>query len=166
VGQPYLGEVKLVTWNFPPKNWAFCNGQLLPINQNQALFSLLGTFYGGDGRTTFGLPDLRGRTAIHQGSGFTIGQRGGEESHTLLQSEMPQHLHPMSGVSDDGTVQIPTGAFLGAAGAQPYHGATNLVAMDPASITSVGNGQPHENRQPFLVINFIICLAGIFPSRN
>ena len=127
MGQPFLGEVKLITWNFAPKNWALCNGQLLPINQNQALFSLLQTFYGGDGRVTFGLPDLRGRTGIHQGAGFTIGQKGG---------------------------------------AQPYHGATNLVAMDPASITSVGGSQPHENRQPFLVINFIICLAGIFPSRN
>ncbi len=166
MGQPFLGEVKLITWNFAPKNWALCNGQLLPINQNQALFSLLQTFYGGDGRITFGLPDLRGRTGIHQGAGFTIGQKGGEEFHTLIQNEMPKHLHPMSGISQDGTVQIPTGAFLGAAGAQPYHGATNLVAMDPASITSVGGSQPHENRQPFLVINFIICLAGIFPSRN
>jgi microcystin-dependent protein len=166
VGQPFLGEVKLISWNFAPKNWAFCNGQLLPINQNQALFSLLQTFYGGDGRTTFALPDLRGRTAIHQGSGFTIGQKGGEEFHTLIQNEMPLHVHPMSGISQDGTVQIPTGAFLGAAGAQPYHGATNLVAMDPAAISSVGSSQPHENRQPLLVINFIICLAGIFPSQN
>jgi microcystin-dependent protein len=166
VGTPFMSEVKIISWNFAPKGWAFCNGQLLPINQNQALFSLLGTFYGGDGRTTFALPDLRGGTAIHQGSGFTIGQKGGEEFHTLNQSEMPQHLHPMSGISQDGTVQIPTGAFLGAAGAQPYHGATNLVAMDPASITSVGGSQPHENRQPFLVLNFIIALQGVFPSRN
>ncbi|MEA2941088.1 MAG: hypothetical protein QOD09_1617 [Bradyrhizobium sp.] len=166
MGTPYMSEVKIISWNFPPKGWAFCNGQFLPINQNQALFSLLGTMYGGNGQTTFALPDLRGRAAIHQGQGFIEGQGGGEEFHTLTVSEMPTHIHPMSGVSEDGTVQIPTGAFLGAAGAQPYHGATNLVPMDPAAITSVGGSQPHENRQPFLVLNFVIALQGVFPSRN
>ena len=166
MGTPFMSEVKIISWNFAPQGWALCNGQFLPINQNQALFSLLGTMYGGNGQTTFALPDLRGRTSIHQGQGFIEGQAGGEEFHTLTISEMPQHIHPMSGISQDGTVQIANGAFLAAAGAQPYHGATNLVAMDPASITSVGGSQPHENRQPYLVLNFIIALQGAFPSRN
>jgi microcystin-dependent protein len=161
-----MSEVKICAFNFPPKGWALCNGQFLPINQNQALFSLLGTMYGGNGQTTFALPDLRGRTPIHVGQGFVEGQAGGQEFHTLTISEMPQHIHQMSGISQDGTVQIANGAFLAAAGAQPYHGATNLVAMDPASITSVGGSQPHENRQPYLVLNFVIALQGVFPSRN
>jgi microcystin-dependent protein len=168
VGTPFIAEVKIISWNFAPKGWAFCNGQTMPINQNQALFSILGTNYGGDGRTTFALPDMRGRAPVHTGGpiGAVVGGAGGEEFHTLTQSEMPQHLHPMSGISNDGTVQIPTGGLLGAAGAQPYHGATNLVAMDSASISLVGSSQPHENRSPFLVMNFIIALTGIFPSRN
>jgi microcystin-dependent protein len=161
-----MSEVKICAFNFPPKGWAACNGQFMPINQNQALFSLLGTMYGGNGQTTFALPDLRGRAAIHQGQGFIEGQAGGQEFHTVTISEMPTHIHAMSGISQDGTVQIANGAFLAAAGAQPYHGATNLVAMDPASITSVGGSQPHENRQPYLVLNFVIALQGVFPSRN
>src|ERR1700737_4479079 len=157
MSEPFLGEVKVISWNFPPKGWAFCNGQLLPINQNQALFSILGTMYGGDGRVNFGLPDLRGRTPVHVGSQNPIqGQKAGEEFHTLTVSEMPQHLHPMNGISGNGTVATPGGNFLGAAGAQPYHGFTNAVAMDPASISNVGGSQPHENRSPFLVLNFII----------
>jgi microcystin-dependent protein len=161
-----LSEVKICAFNFAPQGWAFCNGQFLPINQNQALFSLLGTTYGGNGQTTFALPDLRSKTPIHVGAGFTQGQTGGQEFHTLTINEMPTHIHPMSGISEDGTVQIPSDAFLAAAGAQPYHGATSLVAMDPASITTVGGSQPHENRQPYLVLNFIIALQGVFPSRN
>jgi len=163
---PFMGEVKLIAWNYPPKGWAFCNGQLLPINQNQALFSILGTMYGGNGQVNFALPDLRGRTPIHQASGFIVGQKGGEEFHTLTQSEMPTHFHFLQGVSEAGDVQIATGNFLADAGAQPYHGATNLAAMEPSSITSVGGSQPHENRQPYLVVNMIIALQGIFPSRN
>jgi microcystin-dependent protein len=166
VGTPFMSEVKIISWNFAPQGWAFCNGQFLPINQNQALFSLLGTMYGGNGQTTFALPDLRGRAAIHQGQGFIEGQAGGQEFHTLTISEMPTHIHQMNGISQDGTGQIANGNFLGAAGAQPYHGATNLVAMDPASITNVGGSQPHENRQPYLVLNFVIALQGAFPSRN
>jgi microcystin-dependent protein len=166
VGTPFMSEVKIISWNFAPQGWAFCNGQFLPINQNQALFSLLGTMYGGNGQTTFALPDLRGRGAIHQGQGFIEGQNGGQEFHTLTIGEMPTHIHFMSGISQDGTVQIANGNFLGAAGAQPYHGATNLVAMDPASITNVGGSQAHENRQPYLVLNFVIALQGVFPSRN
>jgi microcystin-dependent protein len=166
MGTPYMSEVKIISWNFAPQGWALCNGQLLPINQNQALFSLIGTTYGGNGQTNFALPDLRGRTSLHQGSGFVRGQNGGEEFHTVSSSEMPTHLHPMSGITQDGTVQIPTGAFLGAAGSQPYHGATNLIAMDQAEITFVGGSQPHENRQPYLVLNFVIALQGIFPTQN
>jgi microcystin-dependent protein len=166
VGTPFIGEVKIISWDFPAKGWALCNGQLLPISQNQALFSILGTTYGGDGRTTFALPDLRGRVPLYQGQGFHLGQAAGEEFHTVTSNEMPQHLHPMSGISNDGAVQIPTGAFLAAAGAQPYHGATNLVAMDPASISNAGGSEAHENRQPSLVLNFMIALQGNFPSRN
>jgi microcystin-dependent protein len=166
MGTPFMSEVKIISWNFSPKGWAFCNGQFLPINQNQALFSLLGTTYGGNGQTTFALPDLRGRAPIHMGSGFTLGQAGGQEFHTVTQSEMPQHLHVMQGVSEDGDVQIPTGNYLAGAGSQPYHGATNLQTMEPSSISNVGGSQPHENRQPFLVVNFIIALQGVFPSQN
>lgn len=168
MSQPFIGEVKAISWNFPPKGWAFCNGALLPINQNQALFSILGTSFGGNGQTTFGLPDLRGRVPVHSGGpiGGVVGQNGGEPAHTLNMGETPQHIHTMSGISQDGTVAIPTGAFLGAAAAQPYHSATTLVAMDSAAITSVGGSQPHENRAPYLVLNFIIALQGIFPSQN
>jgi len=168
VSTPFLGEVKVISWNFAPKGWAFCNGALLPINQNQALFSILGTNFGGDGRVNFALPDLRGRTPVHTGGpiGESVGQKGGEEFHTISMSEMPAHLHPMSGISNDGTVAIPTGAFLAAAGAQPYHGFTSPAAMDNASITFVGGSQAHENRSPYLVVNFIIALQGIFPSQN
>jgi microcystin-dependent protein len=156
----------MISWNFAPKGWAFCNGQFLPINQNQALFSLLGTTYGGNGQTTFALPDLRGRTPIHTGAGFSQGEVGGQEAVTITINQLPAHLHPMNGISQDGTAQVANGQFLAAAGAQPYHAATNLVAMDAASITTVGGSQPHENRQPFLVINFVIALQGVFPSQN
>jgi microcystin-dependent protein len=168
VGQPFLGEVKVISWKVPPKGWAFCNGALLPINQNQALFSILGTQFGGNGQTTFALPDLRGRTPVHAGGsiGGIVGQNGGEEFHTLAMGEMPQHLHPMSGISNDGTVALPGGNFLAAAGAQPYRALTFPVVMDTPSISNVGNSQPHENRSPFLVLNFVIALQGIFPSRN
>jgi microcystin-dependent protein len=168
VGTPFLGEVKVISWNFPPKGWALCNGQFLPINQNQALFSILGTQFGGNGQTTFALPDLRGRTPVHVGGliGAIVGQSGGEEFHTLTMSEMPQHLHPMSGISNDGTVALPGGNFLAAAGAQPYRALTFPVVMDSASISNVGGSLPHENRSPFLVLNFIIALQGMFPSQN
>jgi microcystin-dependent protein len=161
-----MGEVKVISWNFAPRGWAFCNGALLPINQNQALFSILGTTFGGDGRTNFALPDLRGRTPVHVGSGTIIGQAAGEEFHTLTMSEMPAHLHPMSGIQGDGTVALPGGNFLAAAGSQPYHGFTSPVTMDLASISNVGSSASHENRSPFLVLNFIVCLQGIFPSQN
>jgi microcystin-dependent protein len=166
VGTPFMSEVKIVAFNFPPKGWALCNGQLLPINQNQALFSLLGTMYGGNGQTTFGLPELRGRTPIHQGQGFVEGQKGGEEFHTLTMSEMPAHEHLPQAVSEAGNTVVPGGNFLAKSDTQVYAGPNNMVAMVGSSISFVGGGQPHENRSPFLVLNLIIALQGVFPSRN
>jgi microcystin-dependent protein len=155
-----------MSFGFPPKGWALCNGQLLPINQNQALFSLLGTTYGGDGRVNFGLPDLQSKVPIHMGSGFSLGEKGGEQAHTLSINEIPTHVHVGQGVKEDGDVQLPTGNFLAAAGAQPYHGATNLAAMHASSITNVGGSQAHLNQQPFLTLTFCIALQGIFPSQT
>jgi microcystin-dependent protein len=166
VGQPFLGEVKLISWNFPPKGWAFCNGQFLPINQNQALFSILGTMYGGDGRTTFALPDLRGRAAIHQGSGFTVGQSGGQEFHTLIISEMPAHNHIVTASDTQGDKNTVLGNILAREVGNPYSAFGSPTTLNPTTVSSVGGSQPHENRQPYLVVNFIIALQGVFPSQN
>jgi microcystin-dependent protein len=167
---PYLSEIKIISWNFPPKGWAFCNGQLLPINQNQALFSLLGTTYGGDGRQNFGLPNLQGRVPIHSGNGFVLGQPGGEAAHTLTVSEMAAHNHPANGTSSSVTTGSPANNYWGVAANQP---ADNLFAntaintgMAGNAIGLTGGGQPHENRSPYLVLNCIIALQGIFPSQN
>jgi microcystin-dependent protein len=165
MSEPFLSEIKIISWNFAPKGWAFCNGQLLPINQNQALFSCLGTTYGGDGRQTFGLPDLRGRIPTHQGDGLVLGERGGEQSHTLNISELPTHNHFWNVTTTAGSGVSPTGNLLGAAAL--YNAtASNLVTMFPGQIGNVGGSQPHENMQPYLVLNFIIALQGIFPSQN
>jgi len=161
---PYLSEIKIVSFGFAPKGWALCNGQLLPINQNQALFSLMGTFYGGDGRTTFGLPNLQGMVPLHMGSGFILGQRGGEQAHTLSISEIPTHIHAWNVTTTAANSIDPTGNLLGAA--QQYAPASNLVAMNPAQLSFVGGSQPHLNMQPFLTLNFVIALQGIFPSQN
>ncbi len=167
MGTPFLGEVKIISWNFAPQGWAFCNGQFLPINQNQALFSILGTTYGGNGQTTFALPDLRGRAALHRGSQNQTGTKAGQEFHTLTLSEMPAHNHIAQASNTDGNIQVPTGNILASSAAKMYiPPSTNLTTLAPSSITNVGQGQPHENRQPFLVLNFIIALIGIFPSRN
>jgi microcystin-dependent protein len=166
MGTPFMSEIKIISWNFPPKGWAYCNGQFLPINQNQALFSLLGTSYGGNGQTTFALPDLRGRAPIHVGQGFIQGQAGGQEFHTVTQNEMPQHNHLVGANSTAGGTTSPSGALLAKAPANLYGSPANLVAMAPSSVSNVGGSQPHENRQPFLVLNFIIALQGVFPSRN
>lgn len=166
VGTPFMSEVKIITWNFPPKGWAFCNGALLPINQNQALFVLLGTTYGGNGQTTFALPELRGRTPIHQGQGFIMGQSGGEEFHTITQGETPTHIHFMSAVSEAGDTTAPSNNWLARSATEPYRAFSNPTTMEPSSITYVGGNQPHENRQPYLVLNFVIALQGVFPSRN
>lgn len=172
MSEPFLGEIKIIAWNFAPKGWAFCNGGLLPINQNQALFALLGTSFGGNGQTTFALPDFRGRAGIHQGQGFVIGQSGGQESHTVTQSEMPMHPHPASASSsqaDQATLVTPPGNtpnILAAVQGNQYGPPASLTPLVTDTITNVGGSQPHENRQPLLVLNFIIALQGIFPSRN
>jgi microcystin-dependent protein len=167
MAEPFLGELRIMSFNHAPKGWAMCNGQLLPINQNQALFSLLGTMYGGDGRVNFALPDLRGRTPIHIGSGFIQGQAGGEQAHTLSISEMTQHVHVLSGTSTPGTAQIPAGNLMAPTPSQAYHSADNaLVPFAPEAVTNVGGSQAHLNMQPFLTLTFCIALIGIFPSPN
>lgn len=163
MAEPFLSEVRIMSFVFAPKGWALCNGQLLPINQNQGLFSLLGTTFGGDGRVNFALPDLRGRTPMHVGGSHTLGERGGEQAHTLSISELPTHTHVLQGSSTNATVPVPTGNLLAAAN-NLYAPATNLVSLSPASVTSVGGSQAHLNMQPFLTLNFCIALQGIFPS--
>ena len=167
MSEPFLGEIKIVPWNYNIKGWAMCNGQQLPINQNQALFSLLGTMYGGNGQTTFALPDFRGKIPLHVGTGFNQGQTGGQYAHTVTQSEMPAHVHFMNVTNNIGTDANPgSGVIISKSVANSYGGATNLLAMNPASVGNTGGSQPHENRQPYLVLTFIIALQGIFPSRN
>ena len=155
-----------MSFGFPPKGWAQCNGQLLPINQNQGLFSLLGTTFGGDGRVNFGLPNLQGRTPIHVGSGHTLGERGGEQAHTLSIGELPTHTHILNASSTDGNGAVPTTSVLARSATQIFAPPANLAAMNAASITNVGGSQAHLNMQPFLVLNFCIALQGIFPSPN
>lgn len=165
MSEPFLGEVKIISWNYPPKGWAFCNGQLLPINQNQALFSLFGTYYGGDGRQTFGLPNLQGRTPLHQGDGYTCGELGGEASHTLNISEIPAHTHVPVGTTSPPSSSSTSSNLWCNNGANPYS-ATVTDAMLPSAITPVGGSQAHQNLSPFLVLNMIVALQGIFPSQN
>jgi microcystin-dependent protein len=152
-----------MSFNFPPKGWALCNGQFLPINQNQALFSLLGTMYGGDGRVTFALPDLRGRVPVHVGAGFSQGQSFGEQAHTVTQSEMPAHTHLVTASTQNGAQADPA---IPAQFSNGYAGPNALTTLNPATITNAGGSQPHENRQPLLVLSWCIALQGIFPSRN
>jgi len=172
MSQPFLGEIKIISWNFAPRNWAFCNGQFLPINQNQALFSILGTTYGGNGQTTFALPDFRGRIPIHQGNGFLEGQAGGQEFHTVTMSEMPAHNHflqasnTLANQAGLTTPPVPTPNILAAVTGAQYAAFSSPTTLEPTTVTNVGGSQPHENRQPFLVLNFIIALVGIFPTRN
>jgi microcystin-dependent protein len=162
--EPFLSEVRIMSFEFAPKGWALCNGQLLPINQNQGLFSLLGTTFGGDGRVNFALPDLRTRAPIHVGSGHILGERGGEQSHTLSISELPEHIHFAKGTTQDGSQAIPVGAYLGRTATQMYAPPKSLNSMNQASLTLTGGSQAHLNMQPFLVLNFCIALQGIFPS--
>jgi microcystin-dependent protein len=169
MGTPFLGELKIISWNYAPKGWAFCNGQFLPINQNQALFSILGTTYGGNGQTTFALPDFRGRAPIHPGGqvGANEGQTGGQEFHTLIQSEMPAHNHFVEVSPVTASTGNAANNFLAAVPSFLYRGQqSNLTTLEPSAVTNLGGSQPHENRQPYLVLNFIIALQGVFPSRN
>ena len=168
----FMGEIKITPFSQPPKGWAFCNGQFMPINQNQALFSLLGTMYGGNGQTTFALPDLRGRIPIHVGSGHIQGEVGGQEAHTLTTSEMPQHLHVVQGSNSQADTKDPSGATwaVNPSGVRLYASPSapnNATSpLSPAAVTNAGGSQPHQNMPPYLVLNFIICLVGLFPSRN
>jgi microcystin-dependent protein len=168
MAEPFLSEIRIMSFVFAPKGWALCNGQLMPINQNQALFSLLGTTFGGDGRVNFALPDLRGRTPIHVGSGHTLGERGGEPAHTLSIAELPTHTHVMNGNSQNATTDTPANnTTLAQASIDIYRTqATTLVAMDAGIVGNVGGSQAHLNMQPFLTLSFCIALQGIFPSPN
>ena len=164
MSEPFLAEIRLVGFNFAPRGWAFCDGQILPINQNQSLYSLLGTTYGGDGRTSFALPDLRGRTPTHKGDSIKLGTKGGAETVVLNAAEMPQHRHSMRAAPEAANQVAPKGNLL--AGADIYADAAALKAAKGASVSSVGGGQGHENMQPYLAVNFCIALRGLFPSRN
>ncbi|SRR5258708_7353326 len=168
MAEPFLSEIRIMSFGFPPKGWALCDGQLLPINQNQALFSLLGTTYGGDGRVNFGLPNLQGNTPMHMGAGHTLGERGGEQGHTLSISEIPTHVH--SAIASSATTTsapLPTGNFLAQESRKPYSPPdNNLIALAAGSLANVGGSQAHLNMQPFLVLNFSIALQGIFPSQT
>ena len=169
MAEPFIGQIQSFGFNFAPRNWAMCNGQLLSIAQNTALFSLLGTTYGGNGQTTFALPDLRGRTSLHQGQGpgltnRTIGEVSGSETVTLIITEMPMHNHLVNASAGTKLNAIPASNNLG--GATIYTNAALDSVMDPVMITPTGGSQPHQNMQPYLVINWCIALQGIFPSRN
>jgi microcystin-dependent protein len=161
---PFLGEIMLISFNFAPKGWAFCNGQLLPINQNDALFSLLGTTYGGNGTTNFALPNLQGRMPVHVGNNFVLGQSGGEELVTLNQGELAAHTHPAQGSATAADQSSPQNNYWANGGANAYNGTAN-AAMNSASISPVGGGGAHNNLPPYLVLNFVIALQGIFPSQ-
>src|SRR3712207_2424222 len=168
MAEPFLSEIRIMSFQFAPKGWALCNGQLMPINQNQALFSLLGTTFGGDGRVNFALPDFRGRAPIHVGSGHTLGERGGEQAHTLSIAELPEHTHVANAANIPATTNTPTSALMLAqsTGSQLYTAASSLVAMSTDAVPPVGGSQAHLNMQPFLTISFCIALQGIFPSPN
>lgn len=164
---PFLGEIRWVAFNFTPKGWAQCNGQLLSIAQNQALFSLLGTTFGGNGQTTFALPDMRSRAPIHVSFDYVLGMIGGEENHTLTLAELPAHTHAVTADTREGTVVSPTGNYLAkTSGGTSAYGSTSAATMAPGVIASTGGGQPHENMKPFITLNCIIAVTGIFPSQN
>jgi microcystin-dependent protein len=166
MASPFLSEIRIFSFGFAPRGWAQCNGQLLPINQNQALFALLGTTYGGNGQTNFALPDLRSRVPMHTGNGHTLGERSGTETQTLTLSEMPAHAHPITASTDGPSVKPPTNNFWASnTGFAPYASSGNQ-SMSNLSISNTGGSQPHNNLSPYLVINFCIALQGIFPSQN
>jgi len=170
MSEPFLSEIKIVSFNFPPKGWAECNGQFLPINQNQALFSLLGTTYGGNGQTTFALPNLRGQVPIHMGNGHTLGEAAGATAVTVNIQQLPTHLHQMQATSvqaqNNTNSAAPTRVLANSNFSFAWNAPNNLQAFDPSSVTNLGGSQPHNNMMPYLVLNFIIALQGIFPSQN
>jgi microcystin-dependent protein len=165
MAQPYVGEIRMFAGNFPPNGWMFCEGQLLPISENETLFQLIGTTYGGDGESTFALPDLRGRLPLHQGNGFILAETGGAEEITLTVQQIPAHSHPLlvvSGIANDAN---PAANVLGESSVvSMYQSAAANAAMAPQAVGTVGGSQPHTNFQPYLCVNFIISLFGIFPS--
>jgi microcystin-dependent protein len=167
MSEPFLSEIRICSFNFAPRGWALCNGQLLPINQNQALFALLGTTFGGDGRVNFALPDLRGRVPIHEGAGHNLGERGGEAAHTLSVSELPAHTHQVRASNDPASSDDPAGQFVAAAtSGGRFTSGPATGTLHPSVVSAVGGSQPHENQQPYLVVNFVIALQGVFPSPN
>ena len=165
---PYIGEIQVLSFNFPPKGWALCNGQLLPINQNQALFSLLGTMYGGNGQTNFALPDLRGSIPISFGPNFILGQKGGEVTHTVTVSEMAMHPHLLQATPTAASTNVPGPSLVLAqsTASQLYSAAANATPMAPNATGPTGGSQPHENMQPYTTLSICIALQGVFPSRN
>jgi microcystin-dependent protein len=167
MSEPFLSEIKIMSFNFPPKGWALCNGQFLPINQNQALFSLLGTTYGGNGQTTFALPNLRGRVPIHMGNGHDLGEAAGSTSVTVNIQQLPTHTHAANGTSVAATLDVPTNnLFATTASTNIYVTPSNPVALNAGMVTNIGGSQPHNNMAPDLTLNFCIALQGIFPSQN
>ena len=164
MSDPFMSEIRIFSFNFAPKGWALCNGQLFPINQNQALFALLGTTYGGNGQTNFALPNLQGNVPIHMGSGHTLGERGGEQAHTLSISEIPTHVHMFNGTTENAD-NANGGGNLFASVTDEYTPAANLTSLIPSTVANVGGSQAHLNMQPFLVLNFSIALQGIFPAQ-
>jgi microcystin-dependent protein len=166
MSEPFLAEIRLMSFVFAPKGWALCNGQLLPINQNQPLFALLGTTFGGNGQTNFALPDFRGKVPIHVGSGHTLGEQGGTQAVTLTIAQLPTHTHVLNGTANNGNSLLPPGNLLAQTATQLYAPPGALQPMNAGSVTNVGGSQAHLNMQPFLTLNFCIALQGIFPSPN
>ena len=166
MAEPFMGEIRLMSFVFPPKGWALCNGQLLPINQNQPLFALLGVNFGGNGQTNFALPDLRGRVPVHAGDGLGLGNTGGQEAHTLTLGELPTHTHAVrASNAATGGNSAPSGRFLGG-GNNVYASGAPYTTLEPGTVGSAGGSQPHVNMQPYLTLSFCIALQGIFPSSN
>jgi len=166
MAQPYVGEIRMFGGNFAPAGWMFCEGQLLPISEYETLFNLIGTTYGGDGQSTFALPDLRGRIPLHMGNGFTLAETGGAEEITLTVQQIPSHSHPMLATLDIPAQSTPQNNLVGQAAAKIYRNGSPTVTLSPSSVSSIGGSQPHNNFQPYLCVDFIISLFGIFPSQT